>query len=382
MTQLRNQYGALAFIFLLFWNFTATAAIPTPAPPDVAASGYLLIDFNSGKTLAERNADQRLEPASLTKIMTAYVVFRELTDGNISLQDRVLVSKKAWRTPGSRMFIEVGKRVSVEDLLQGMIIQSGNDAAVALAEHVAGSEETFANLMNEHARRLGMTRTNFVNSTGLPDPEHYTSPRDIAKVAAAVIREFPQYYRWYSTKEFTFNKITQTNRNLLLWRDKSVDGVKTGHTDSAGYCLVASAERDGMRLISVVMGTSSAEDRARESQALLNYGFRFFQTHRLYQAGQALSRARTWKGQSELVPAGLLQDLFVTIPRGQYKQLKATLNLQPQLMAPIAKGDVLGSVKLTLESDTVAEVPLVALESNPEGGLVRRIKDRVLLWLK
>ncbi len=361
---------------------TVSAEVPIPAPPQIAASGHLLIDFNSGHVLDESNADQRLEPASLTKIMTAYVVMRELTEGNIGLQDQVLVSEKAWRTPGSRMFIEVDKRVSVQQLLEGMIIQSGNDASVALAEHVAGSEETFANLMNEHAQRLGMINTHFVNSTGLPAEDHYTTARDIALVSAATIQEFPEYYQWYAVKEFSFNGITQYNRNKLLWRDDAVDGVKTGHTEAAGYCLVASAKKEGMRLISVVMGTSSENARAKESMSMLNYGFRFFETHRLYGAGEVLNRARVWKGAKENVALGLNQELYITIPRRQYKNLKAGMSIDPRLMAPVTKGQELGRVRITLNQDLVREVPLIALEGVDEGGILQTAKDSVLLWFE
>ena len=360
----------------------AWAEVPIPAPPQVAASSHLLIDFNSGHILDENNADQHLEPASLTKIMTASAVMRELAEGNIKLNDQVLVSEKAWRTPGSRMFIEVDKRVSVEELLEGMIIQSGNDASVALAEHVAGSEETFANLMNEHAQRLGMTNTHFVNSTGLPAEEHYTTARDVAIVSAATIREFPEYYQWYAVKEFTFNGINQHNRNKLLWRDDAVDGVKTGHTEAAGYCLVASAQKQGMRLISVVMGTSSENARARESLALLNYGFRFFETHRLYGIGEVLNRARVWKGAQESVALGLDETLYITIPRRQYKNLQAGMSIDPHLMAPVSKGQELGRVRITLNEELVKEVPLIALEAVNEGGLWQSAKDSVLLWFE
>ncbi len=374
----------LRFILALCLLLPLGAALgaPVPAPPKVAASGYLLEDFDSGRILAEENADQRLEPASLTKLMTAYVVFSELRDGNIRLDDQVLISRKAWRTPGSRMFIEVDKKVSVEDLLKGMIIQSGNDASVALAEFVAGSEEAFANLMNDKARELGMNDTHFVNSTGLPDPEHYTTPRDILKVAAATIREFPEYYRLYAEKEFTFNGIRQQNRNKLLWRDEAVDGMKTGHTQAAGYCLVASAKKNDMRLLSVVMGTSSEEARAKASLALLTYGFRFFQTHRLYGAGEELSRVRVWKGSREKVSLGLEQDLYVTIPRRQYKNLEANMRVEPRLMAPIRKGQSLGSVNVSLDGETITQVPLVALQQVDEGGIVQSVKDSILLWFE
>ena len=358
------------------------SAAPIPAPPSIAASGHLLIDFDSGYVLSESNAEQPLEPASLTKIMTAYVVMRELKAGNVTLQDQVHVSKKAWRTPGSRMFIEVDTKVSLEDLLKGMIIQSGNDASVALAEHIAGSEETFANLMNEHAGRLGMTNTHFVNSTGLPAEQHLTTARDIARVTRATIREFPELYRWYAIREFVYNDIKQHNRNKLLWRDDAVDGVKTGHTEAAGYCLVASAQKEGMRLISVVMGTHSENARAKESQALLNYGFRFFETHRLYGAGDKLADSRVWKGEHEQLALGLAEDLHITIPRRQYKNLNANMTIRPRIMAPVSQGDVLGKVTIELEGETVAESDLVALQSIAEGGILQNAKDTVLLWLE
>ena len=375
----------IAFIFLLAFltlPLSVTAAAPTPAPPSIAATGYLLIDVDSDSILAAKDAEQRLEPASLTKIMTTYVVFRELRDGSVKESDEVLVSEKAWKTPGSRMFIEVNKRVSVADLLNGMIIQSGNDASVALAEHVAGSEEAFANLMNDHARRLGMLDTHFVNSTGLPDPDHYTTPRDIAMVTEATIREFPELYKLYAVKEFTFNEIRQHNRNNLLWRDKTVDGVKTGHTEAAGYCLVASAKREGMRLISVVMGTESEKARIRESQSLLNYGFRFYETHRLYGGGDRLTRTRVWMGEEEELSLGLARDLFVTIPRRQYDKLNARTEIQPNLEAPISKGQKVGAVVVELDGELVTRQPLVALEEVPEGGIWRTVVDTVLMWLE
>jgi D-alanyl-D-alanine carboxypeptidase (penicillin-binding protein 5/6) len=280
------------------------------------------------------------------------------------------------------MFIEVGKKIALEELLKGMIIQSGNDASVALAEHVAGSEETFANLMNDHAKRLGMVNTHFVNSTGLPHAEHYTTPRDIARVTRATIREFPDIYQWYATKEYTFNNIRQHNRNKLLWRDDAVDGVKTGHTEAAGYCLVASAQKDGMRLIAVVMGTRSEEARASESLSLLNYGFRFFETHRLYGAGEKLTSTRVWKGSQEQLRLGLARDLYITIPRGQYPNLNAGMRIEPQIMAPVASGQPLGAVTVSLDGQSIVETELVALDSIVEGGVVQIAKDTVLLWLE
>jgi len=358
------------------------ADIPMPAPPDLDASGYLLSDFHSGRILAAQNADQRLEPASLTKIMTAYVVFNELKQGNLHLNDKVLVSEKAWRTPGSRMFIEVGKRVKVEDLLRGMIIQSGNDACVALAEHIAGSEATFAEVMNNHAQRLGMTNTHFVNSTGLPDEDHYTTPADIAKVSAATIRDFPGFYELYKEKEFFFNDIKQHNRNRLLWRDETVDGIKTGHTESAGYCLAASAKRDNMRLITVVMGTKSEEARAKASLALLNYGFRFYETHELYGDGEVVNQTRIWKGAKDRLSLGVPNGLTVTIPRNQYQNLDAQMSIDPKLMAPISEGTVVGHVIVSLNGEEVSNEPLVALETVEEGGIWQKLKDSVLLWLE
>jgi D-alanyl-D-alanine carboxypeptidase (penicillin-binding protein 5/6) len=280
------------------------------------------------------------------------------------------------------MFIEVGKRIKVEDLLRGMIIQSGNDACVALAEHIAGSETTFAEVMNNHARRLGMTNTHFVNSTGLPDENHYTTPADIAKVSAATIRDFPEYYALYKEKEFFFNDIKQHNRNRLLWRDDSVDGIKTGHTEAAGYCLVASAKREEMRLITVVMGTKSEEARAKASLALLNYGFRFYETHQLYADGEVVNEARIWKGAKDQLNLGVVNGLTVTIPRNQYKNLDARMSIDPKIMAPIAEGTVVGHVIVNLNGEEVANEPLVALEAIDEGGLWQQLRDGVLLWLE
>lgn len=377
-----NNVTSFFLMLLLLWSHAALATSPTPAAPQVAASGHLLMDFDSGRILAEQNADQRLEPASLTKIMTAYTVFRELDQGNLTMEEKVLVSEKAWKTPGSRMFIEVGKLVSVEELVNGMIIQSGNDACVALAEHIAGSEETFAALMNENARKLGMHNTNFVNATGLPHPDHYTTPEDIIKVTSATIREFPELYKLYAVKEFTFNDIKQHNRNRLLWRDESVDGVKTGHTEAAGYCLVASAQRNDMRLISAVMGTSSEESRAKESQSLLNYGFRFFETHRLYKAGDTLKNARVWKGETERVLLGIQEDLYITIPRRQYKNLSASTKINEPIEAPVSEGQMLGRVTIELEGEIVADIPLVALNSVPEGGIFGSMMDSIMLMFE
>lgn len=367
----------LALFSLL--TISSQAAMLVPATPKIKAKGYLLIDFNSGRVLAEKKSDQRMEPASLTKMLTSYVVANELANGNIHLDDEVRISEKAWRMQGSRMFIEVGKKVTVSDLLKGMIIQSGNDATVALAEHVAGSEDAFVSLMNQHAAELGMLNSHFVNSTGLPHKDHYTTPRDLAKLAVALIRDFPEHYDWYSAKEFTFNKIKQYNRNRLLWRNKFVDGIKTGHTESAGYCLVASALRDDMRLISVVLGTHSDNARSRESQKLLTYGFRFFETHRLYKANEALTSARVWKGAQEELPLGLANDLYLTIPKGQYKKLVANMNLDARITAPIKEGQSFGSVNVNLGDELYAKRKLIALSSIESGGLFSNLVDEVKL---
>lgn len=358
------------------------AASPVPKAPEIDARSYLIEDFNSGQVIAEKNSQQKIEPASITKLMTAYAIFKEIRNGDLALSDKVLISEKAWRTPGSRMFVEVNTQVSVADLLKGMIIQSGNDATVALAEKVAGTEESFANLMNNYAREMGMSGSHFTNSTGLPDPDHYTTAHDIALVTRAMIREFPEYYKWYSEKEFSYNGITQYNRNKLLWRDASVDGVKTGHTDSAGYCLVTSAERDGMRLLTVVLGTRSENARADASQALLNYGFRFFETHKLYDSGAKLTDARVWQGATDSVGLGLLDTLYVTVPRGQYKQLGASMQIGEKIMAPVSKGVMLGRVMIRLGDNVLAEKELIALNDVEEGSIWQRLVDKALLYFE
>lgn len=374
------------FITVLFFLLSSTllSAAPqaTPAAPQLAAKGYVLQDFHSGQIIAELNSDQQMEPASLTKIMTTYVVAHELHSGNISLADKVTISNKAWRMPGSRMFVEVNSQVSIEDLLKGIIIQSGNDATVAIAEHIAGSEETFASLMNQYAVQLGMLDSHFVNSTGLPDKEHFTTPRDLAKLARALIRDFPEHYKWYSEKKFTYNNITQYNRNKLLWRDKTVDGVKTGHTESAGYCLVASSLRDEMRLLSVVLGTDSERAREQESKKLLNYGFRFYRTHRLYEAGATLSDAKIWKGQQDTLALGLKEDLYVTVPRGTYKQLKPSSSYVSLIEAPVIKHAALGTVDISLNDKIIASRELVALHEVQEGSWWKRLVDSLILFFK
>ncbi|MCP5352056.1 MAG: D-alanyl-D-alanine carboxypeptidase [Chromatiales bacterium] len=372
----------LPLLFAFFLALPSHAALPVPAAPELAATAWLLIDYNSGTVLAEHNPDEQLPPASLTKMMTAYVVFKEISEGKLKLSDMVTISEKAWRTGGSKMFIEVGKQVSVEDLLMGLIIQSGNDAAVALAEFVAGDETTFAHLMNRHADRLGLTGTHFTNSTGLPDEAHRTTARDLAVIATHLIRDFPEHYGWHAIKEYEFNGIRQHNRNKLLWRDSSVDGIKTGHTEAAGFCLVTSALRDDMRLVSVVLGTASDKARADANQTLLNYGFRFYNTRRVFNGGDRLEDATVWKGETDKLPVGLAEDLWITVSRQRFKDLKSEMLLDARLIAPIAKGQQIGTLKVTLDGDTVTEKPLIALTPVAEGGLFTRIGDSVKLWFE
>ncbi len=378
----RTSFFILPVLLWCYSSLLLAAPSLIPSPPTLAASGYILVDHDSGQVIAESNADDRLEPASLTKLMTAYSVFTELRAGHISLEDQVRVSEKAWRMIGSRMFIEAGARVSVKELLKGMIIASGNDASVALAEHVAGGEDAFVMLMNAHAQRLGMHDTHFANSTGLPDPELYTTPRDMALLARAMINEFPEYYRWYSERSYTYNEIRQSNRNLLLFRDDSVDGLKTGHTRAAGYCLVASALRNETRLISVIMGTNSERARAQESEKLLNYGFRFFETHRLYGALEPLSELRIWKGESEQVALGLEEELYITVPRGQYDDLQASIRVDKTISAPVAQFQIMGNVEVRLGDKLLAERPLIALEAIEKGGLWQQLKDHIMLMFQ
>lgn len=373
----------LLVIILIFGNvgkLSAGAGI-IPAAPELNASSYLLMDYDSGQVLVEKDINKRLPPASLTKMMTVYVTESELARNHLSMSDVVTVSEKAWRMPGSRMFIEVNKKVTVEDLLKGIIVQSGNDASVALAEYISGSEEVFANQMNEYAKRLGMMDTNFMNSTGLPHEHHYTTARDLAVLAQALIHDFPDVYAWHSIKEFTYNKIKQINRNNLLWRDSSVDGIKTGHTEDAGYCLVASAKRDGMRLISVVMGTDGPESRIKASQSLINYGFRFYETHKLYAANEVVTSVKVWKGDKEQLDVGLHNDLFVTIPRDQYKNLNAEVEKTERIIAPVTKGEEEGILHVSLAGKDILKIPVIALSDVPEGSLLNRIKDEVKMML-
>lgn len=366
------------------------AQVPTPTPsampqivpaaPQLAASSYILMDANSGVVLVEHNADERLPPASLTKMMTSYIASLELIEGRIGEQDEVLISETAWRKGGSKMFVEVGNRVPFIDLKRGIIIQSGNDASIAVAEHVAGSEDAFADVMNTHARRLGMRNTNFTNSTGWPDDNLYSSARDMAILAQAIIRDDVEYYPIYKEKEFVWNGIRQVNRNRMLWRDSSVDGLKTGHTEAAGYCLVASAERDGMRLISVVMGTSGDAVRTAETQKLLTWGFRFHETRRFYQPGQVLSSARVWGGADKQVEVGLSDGLILTLQRGQFDDLEAGISMNSAIKAPISAGDVLGTVEVKRGDSVVHSAPLVALADVERGGLFSRLWDSIRLF--
>lgn len=366
-------------LFLLLSPLLSAAQVPS-APP-LTAKGYLLIDYNSGQILAEKASSERMEPASITKLMTAYVAFNAIKSGQISLTDEVLVSEKAWRTQGSRMFIEVDKWVPMNLLLQGMIIQSGNDASVAIAEYVAGTEATFAELMNQAAQQLGMLDTQYRNSTGLPDADHYTTAADIAKLANAIIRDFPEYYAWYSQKEFTYNGITQDNRNALLWRDASVDGLKTGYTEAAGYCLVSSAKREDMRLISVVLGASSSSARANDSQALLNYGFRFFESRLLYSAGEPVAEERVWYGDPEIVPLVTRDDLFIAIPRGSFERLSASSSVPTSLEAPLERDVMVGNLSITLDGQEITSVGLYPTANVKEAGILGRLTDWVMLLL-
>ncbi|WP_156507755.1 D-alanyl-D-alanine carboxypeptidase family protein [Halioglobus sp. HI00S01] len=373
-------------LFLAFFSFAAQAATIIPAPPQIAAKAWLLVDADSGEVLAEHNADLPLPPASLTKMMTSYVLAAEIAEGNVAETDMVAISENAWsqnpRFAGSSlMWIEPGKDVSIGDLQRGIIISSGNDSTVAVAEHLAGSEEVFAQMMNSHAEKLGMVDTFYVNTHGLPHPEHLTTARDLATLANAMIKEYPEQYAIYKEREFTYNDIKQYNRNSLLGEDPTVDGMKTGYTKEAGYCLVASAERRGMRLISVVMGASSPRSRKNETRSLLNYGFRFFETTTLFESGQELDQPRIWKGQEDYVPVGILDEAVVTLPRGKKKHLVSDVQINEDLEAPLAIGDEVGTVIMTLDGETVYTGPVVALQAVEPGGLFARIWDMILMWI-
>ena len=353
---------------------------PIPAAPKLQASGYLLVDATNGEILVEHNAEEPLPPASLTKMMTAYIAEREITEGRISFDDQVPVSVKAWKTGGSRMFIREGTEVRLEDLLRGIIIQSGNDASVAVAEYIAGSEDVFADVMNQTAISLGMTNTQFKNATGLPQEGHYTTAKDLSILAARIIQDFPDTYPIYEEKNFTYNGIKQANRNSLLFRDPTVDGLKTGHTEEAGYCLVASAERDGFRLISVVMGTASEKAREQETTKLLQYGFRYFSGKTLFAAGEPLpeSARKVWFGEMESVDLAPTEPLYVTLPLGRESAIQATLDAPDTLDAPLEAGAVVGTVKIMLGERVLAESPVAVAEAVPEGGLFKRLMDFVL----
>jgi serine-type D-Ala-D-Ala carboxypeptidase (penicillin-binding protein 5/6) len=356
------------------------ASMTIPTAPQVDARAYIVVDYRTDKILTAKDAVARMEPASLTKLMTAYIVFQELAAGKLKLDEQVTVSEHAWRSEGSRTFIELGKPVSVQDLILGMIVQSGNDATIALAERIAGTEETFAQLMNANAKRLGMAGSHFENSSGLPSPQHYTTARDLSLLANAMIREYPQYYKWFSVREFEHNGIKQQNRNGLLEKDPTVDGLKTGHTDSAGYCLVTSSLRDGMRLVSVVMGSTSMKARETASAALLNYGFTFYDTKLAVKGGAVLATARVWKGQAPSVDLGIKDDLYITLPRGQADGIKTAADVRPRLIAPLALDTPVGSVRVFVGSQTLATLPLHPLQNVAAGGWWRRLIDTIRLW--
>lgn len=388
--QLGIMRTLISLLALGYWSLLCTTmatAAPSiiPAPPKIAATGYLLMDANSGKVIVEHNADERLPPASLTKLMTSYVLSYELEEGNVSNDDLVLISKNAWaQNPifagSSLMWIEVNKRVKLEDLHKGIVISSGNDASVAVAEHLAGSESAFADVMNQHAQILGMNGSHFVNSHGLPDPDHYMTARDLATLSQAILK-FPAEYALYSIPDFTYNSIRQSNRNRLLWKDDSVDGLKTGHTEAAGFCLVTSAKKQDMRLITVVMGTKSESARERETQKLLAYGFRYFETHDLYTSGAELSENRVWAGASDAVKLGVARDIALTIPRGQHKSLQAVANVDEVIKAPVTEGKVYGELVVSLKGEELLREPLVALQSIDEGGFFKRLWDALILFI-
>lgn len=359
-----------------------TARADAPPPPPIAAKAWLLYDFNAAQVITSQTPDERVEPASLTKLMTAYLVFDALKKGAIKLDQTVAVSERAWKAGGSRMFIEPRKPVTVDELLRGMIVQSGNDATIALAELIGGSEENFAMLMNKEGQRLGLKGTSFANSSGWPDPKHYSTARDLVMLAVAVIRDFPEQYGLYANKEYRYNNITQQNRNRLLWIDQTVDGVKTGHTEAAGYCLIASAKRGPRRLVSVVLGTSSDSLRAQESLKLLNYGFQFYDSVRLYEKGQSISALKVWKGAAQEIKAGVVDELTVIVPKGDATKLKAELVSQQPLVAPVQAGQKVGVVRVSLDGKPLGEYPAVALEAIPVAGFFGRTWDTIQLWFK
>lgn len=369
----------LAFLFALIPSLVLAQQLPVP--PALAAKSWILLESGSGQTLASQAPDERLEPASLTKLMTAYLTFAALKQGTLKIDQGVNVSEKAWRTGGSKMFIRVGHQVPVDDLIKGMIVQSGNDACVALAEAIAGSEDNFAQMMTREAQRLGMKSTSFRNSTGLPDPQHYTTARDLAILADALIRDFPaDYAKYYTIKEYRYNNITQHNRNRLLWLDPTVDGLKTGYTEAAGYCLISSAKRGPRRLISVVLGTASDSVRAQESLKLLNYGFQFYDAVQLYAKDQAVSSLKVWKGGASTVKAGFTSDFVVSVPKGFAQKVQADLVSQQPLMAPVSAGQTIATLKLSVDGKPYGEYPVLALETVPQAGIIGRAIDSVRLW--
>jgi serine-type D-Ala-D-Ala carboxypeptidase (penicillin-binding protein 5/6) len=354
----------------------------TPSPPTLNAKAYILIDVNSGKIIAEKNSEQKLPPASLTKMMTLYVVSSALRNQQIHLSDPVRISQEAWKIGGSRMFVKEGQQVTVEELLKGIIVDSGNDACVAMAEHLGGSEAGFTEIMNQQAKNLGMTNSHFTDSTGLPNESHYTSAKDLAILGRALINDFPQYYHWYKQKWFTFNGIRQPNRNRLLWRDTQVDGLKTGHTNDAGFCLVASAKHEKMRLLSVVLGAPTETSRSDDSERLLNYGFRFFETHELYKKGTKITELPLYKGQANKINVGLSDNQYVTIPSGQYQRLVISTKVPKYLQAPLKKGDKIGELVIKFDDNVISSQPLYALEDAPQGGVFARMKDSISLTFK
>ena len=374
---MKKHLLALGLSLFAFQSFAADV----PAAPALEASAYLFFDAQSGQILTSKNPDARIEPASLTKLMTAYLTFDALKNGRLKLDQQLTASERAWKSEGSRMFLDPKGPVSVDNLIKGMIVQSGNDACVTLAEATAGSEEGFAQMMNAQAKKLGMNNTHFTNSTGLPDPQLYTTVRDLATLSNALIRDFPQYYPTYSIKSFTYNNITQPNRNLLLYRDSSVDGLKTGHTDSAGFNLIASSKRDGRRVITVVVGTKSMEARATESSKLLNWGLSHFQTPKLYDAGKPLSKVTVYKGSANELDVGFLQPVYVTLPRGSEEVTPVLETVQP-VLAPVKKGAELGTLKLMSGNKVLAERKVVALQDIEEAGFFGRMWDSIVLWFK
>ena len=378
-----SPWAILSACLILTLELSVAAPAIIPRPPEIAATSYILIDAVTGKIIVEENADEALPPASLTKIMTAYIAVEEIMNGNLSLADKVHISEKAWRMEGSKMFVGVNSQVSVEDLLRGIIIQSGNDASVAIAEHIAGSEEAFADMMNQYSEVLGMSSSFFMNSSGLDTEVYYNtmSARDLSILAQATISGHADYYPIYAEREFTYNDIRQTNRNSLLFRDRNVDGMKTGWTDAAGYCLVASAERDGMRLISVVMGTVSEESRAIETQKLMTYGFRYYETHKLYDANQILTNVPVWSGKDSAVDLGIENEVYVTIPRGQAQAMEATVDVDEIIYAPLANGQIMGVVNVTLDKDNIFQSNIVAMQEIERGGILKRFIDWLTLFI-